>query len=119
MRISDWSSDVCSSDLEIERIGGFQHGHVSPLPQAGGEAWSLKFLRQPLDVVVKDLVVFAVIDRAIDQMDAGRVAAMRQNLCQMHTAFHSVTTRTITPGIFDEIRVDKRGRKSTRLNSSH
>src|SRR3546814_15441727 len=25
MRISDWSSDVCSSDLNIERLGFFDH----------------------------------------------------------------------------------------------
>src|SRR3546814_15248338 len=30
MRISDWSSDVCSSDLQIQRIDGIAKDYVSP-----------------------------------------------------------------------------------------
>src|SRR3546814_15236957 len=38
MRISDWSSDVCSSDLTIEGEGAFLHGiHVGQVDAAGGE----------------------------------------------------------------------------------
>src|SRR3546814_2055155 len=35
MRISDWSSDVCSSDLIVDQGDG-----PMPLPQAGGESHS-------------------------------------------------------------------------------
>src|SRR3546814_16218772 len=40
MRISDWSSDVCSSDLALHEIGhtlGFPHEHQNPL---SGIVWN-------------------------------------------------------------------------------
>src|SRR3546814_3550128 len=37
MRISDWSSDVCSSDLPASRSGPNVHGDSSPLSMAGGD----------------------------------------------------------------------------------
>src|SRR3546814_17508205 len=50
MRISDWSSDVCSSDLLFEALGGMDSsngiaavpafGHLSLIAGAGGEALS-------------------------------------------------------------------------------
>src|SRR3546814_3356464 len=32
MRISDWSSDVCSSDLDLLVISHFDHDHISGIP---------------------------------------------------------------------------------------
>src|SRR3546814_14681987 len=39
MRISDWSSDVCSSDLDraVERMGDFTRGAPPQLTQIGAE----------------------------------------------------------------------------------
>src|SRR3546814_5636888 len=34
MRISDWSSDVCSSDLLVSRLACHHCGHVMPPPRA-------------------------------------------------------------------------------------
>src|SRR3546814_8207883 len=36
MRISDWSSDVCSSDLDVERLGAEGANAGDHLPCAGG-----------------------------------------------------------------------------------
>src|SRR3546814_13637395 len=38
MRISDWSSDVCSSDLAAPHIGGVETAHQIGGAFAGGEA---------------------------------------------------------------------------------
>src|SRR3546814_8662355 len=41
MRISDWSSDVCSSDLEVEDRGPLARPCDTPVHQCGGDARSL------------------------------------------------------------------------------
>src|SRR3546814_20029927 len=63
MRISDWSSDVCSSDLEFENLGGadplwrispermkMRSEHLVPLPHQAvdlfNEIWELNVYRQ-------------------------------------------------------------------------
>src|SRR3546814_3282286 len=38
MRISDWSSDVCSSDLLVSRLACHHYGHVMPPPRACPES---------------------------------------------------------------------------------
>src|SRR3546814_4665743 len=43
MRISDWSSDVCSSDLVLSRYGGESDGVA--LDKLGGEAWQRRKAR--------------------------------------------------------------------------
>src|SRR3546814_10261830 len=109
MRISDWSSDVCSSDLHL-----FQR-------------------RQHLRVVQADaLIDFALLDRGVDKADyaeAGFVAAF-------HRGFHVVAELLFEchrwascGGCNFEIPKRKKAggakarpasdRKSTRLNSSH
>src|SRR3546814_6268256 len=59
MRISDWSSDVCSSDLRI--IGRQEHHHVGDLPGFGaaaerfaaGQLIEQRFRRALAQVIVK------------------------------------------------------------------
>src|SRR3546814_10399409 len=54
MRISDWSSDVCSSDLEDElralckaAYGRFNHDAVTPLVQLDHRHWLLELFHGP------------------------------------------------------------------------
>src|SRR3546814_10008873 len=103
MRISDWSSDVCSSDLEPlgdaialegDDVAGLQRQHLLVTAEAGAIAeFAIQSEADLLDAVLLG-------PRGRDPLDALHVAAMDQ----VHIA--------------DPLahRVD---RKSTRLNSSH
>src|SRR3546814_7832007 len=104
MRISDWSSDVCSSDLEIsarsrrsEFIGIVKaKGCCSRFEQLGAFDGDSSFLQ-------------------------GRVQAVEVNRCRLQN--HSpMAARRIVAGVSltaMPAAVDERDRKSTRLNSSH
>src|SRR3546814_7925107 len=56
MRISDWSSDVCSSDLSLWPAGGYKAGdHCHPFDanrdkqqESDRQPWSAEYLRQNL-----------------------------------------------------------------------
>src|SRR3546814_8716427 len=53
MRISDWSSDVCSSDLCVDLPGCFRHGYRQPrphcdIPHGSGRKAALRCQRQKL-----------------------------------------------------------------------
>src|SRR3546814_1737080 len=53
MRISDWSSDVCSSDLQFdiaEHRGAVRHRHT-PRHTPGALRYSVRFLAQPVPEV--------------------------------------------------------------------
>src|SRR3546814_10622664 len=60
MRISDWSSDVCSSDLRVERVGGA----CAPLDQGslqnGAELEALAGVEQRVGRVVRYLEFLSV-----------------------------------------------------------
>src|SRR3546814_3887487 len=103
MRISDWSSDVCSSDLSWD---GYPAARSRLLAAA-----------QRADA---DLVTLSGDSHnawAFDLTHGGRPAGIE-------IAGHSVTSpgfEAYTPGISDATRVAalRADRKSTRLNSSH
>src|SRR3546814_6654472 len=106
MRISDWSSDVCSSDLQsdFDAVLADRFGNA-----VGGESWHEDVaarlrgrgisLREIAEVEHRRGVEVAMMARALHlHRDAGRPGPERQSA--VHDAF----------GI---------DRKSTRLNSSH
>src|SRR3546814_1755071 len=112
MRISDWSSDVCSSDLGLE-VG--QHGPV-------------------LAVVVAQPVVVVVAGGAEGRFDDVRLAGDiggrgglrgsgevgHQEDGQQESGDHGWDPgQGFTTGGYCFDNVDNRDRKSTRLNSSH
>src|SRR3546814_11282252 len=53
----------------------------------------LQLLRQPFDIIIQNLVVFRIIDRAVDQMDAGRLAGVDEQVLQMRGAFDAAIGR--------------------------
>src|SRR3546814_6610942 len=50
MRISDWSSDVCSSDLRLTAAGTFSPPAESTTPAPGGLPYPPDYLSQKIDI---------------------------------------------------------------------
>src|SRR3546814_7241025 len=104
MRISDWSSDVCSSDLG-SRLDHVVEAEDDPFGLAGS-AGGVEDHRRIASLQLGDLAVVEVRMRAVMIAPLGlyRVEAMQEGLRIMAQAARFV--------------VDE-DRKSTRLNSSH
>src|SRR3546814_1483713 len=113
MRISDWSSDVCSSDLGVEqlllRLGlapylARHREEVDEHRDLGLEDHGLDWLEHIVDrahrIAADQMLGFLVDGREEDDWDALRLLAVADDL-----------------GGF--VAVHSRDRKSTRLNSSH
>src|SRR3546814_3384451 len=131
MRISDWSSDVCSSDLAV----GVLHQKLAPAHHA--EAGTYLVAELPLDVVERARQV-AIASGGIAE-DRGdhflcRRALQHLPLVAVLEAEHFRAIGVIAPAFAPEIGgLDRRhqqfdraravlflpDRKSTRLNSSH
>src|SRR3546814_3707434 len=111
MRISDWSSDVCSSDLKLKttKIAGAQQFRLD-FPSAIGRISPQPFVR-------------AIIMRELDEpkilQSVGLSLGDGENHCtrQRRILMTENGDGTFDPRIFFTTRVGDR--KSTRLNSSH
>src|SRR3546814_10414877 len=103
MRISDWSSDVCSSDLELERYANLVNEHF-----AGRD---LVNLRQALMQEAADAQ--AHVNLLLREAAAIAEQALRPQ--GVSTGDYVFAGRPNLMG-FQELAED---RKSTRLNSSH
>src|SRR3546814_3156099 len=99
MRISDWSSDVCSSDLGEAGGGGFTE-HVDSFRYTGNQDSPLKHLPE--------------FDFELVQTGSHIVPVRRDSVPGSHPHWEYV----LSPGrVWDE--AGDKDRKSTRLNSSH
>src|SRR3546814_9689386 len=109
MRISDWSSDVCSSDLRVERVGGA----CAPLDQGslqnGAELEALAGVEQRVGRVVRYLEFLSV------QCDP---SLLHEAEAQRHHLLRRARIDRL-PKLVDLLLHLPRDRKSTRLNSSH
>src|SRR3546814_3247257 len=122
MRISDWSSDVCSSDLLVSGPSGIAH--------------RMRFIEQdhafevgarPFEYLLKPraLVVALGPERRIgEEEDAARHAdrlTERKGVERLDIDRKSAERAPVAPGIFEKRRALRypEDRKSTRLNSSH
>src|SRR3546814_2927171 len=103
MRISDWSSDVCSSDLvlfcEVEKQGG------ASTSSARTELRAMVSLSAVRRLAPRGDRLDAVHDRIDRLARRRRVGALLRELAAVHDLF--------------ERGAGARDRKSTRLNSSH
>src|SRR3546814_8607634 len=100
MRISDWSSDVCSSDLHLERFG-----KMFPADEGTELERALRALGA--------LPLVGIVERFDDSME---------NLAKVLTPyFPDFKTSKVAANVSRDINVtlEERDRKSTRLNSSH
>src|SRR3546814_9273497 len=109
MRISDWSSDVCSSDLPVDLIVGWM---------------VLEHLHQPLAVLRKlrrwiqpdGWLVLSVPDAGSLEF---RVFGDRWYALQLPTHLHHFSPETLANMMTAAGWTADRDRKRTRLNSSH
>src|SRR3546814_1933606 len=100
MRISDWSSDVCSSDLSLEELRRLldqaHHGEGVGQPEAADEERALRTLqpvRGPFGAVTQDQAIFDQV--APDRFDSAGNARIgrRQEAGQRHQKQRSVQLR--------------------------
>src|SRR3546814_11364054 len=54
MRISDWSSDVCSSDLEVDLVGSVIFFRIAAGQDGGHQYPIARFDRHPVDLLLLD-----------------------------------------------------------------
>src|SRR3546814_7082124 len=125
MRISDWSSDVCSSDLGVGGHGAYPHTTKDPIVLASRIVGALQTL----------------VSREVSPLDSAVVtvgsfhAGAKHNIIPAEAKLQ-LTVRSYTDAVRDQLldgiaRIakgeaiaaglpkDKIDRKSTRLNSSH
>src|SRR3546814_7671001 len=119
MRISDWSSDVCSSDL---RAASRRFDFAANLPQCA--ACGL-YRGQGADdhlALAIDAHGFAVVRRALkidDQLIADAEHIAIADLAGQRTADHAGRFEQFIAELAERGVVEAADRKSTRLNSSH
>src|SRR3546814_949196 len=109
MRISDWSSDVCSSDLSYDRAGIGDSRSTAALTPAG-LSQQLSALLASLDLGQPVVVAGHSYGGLLAALHAAQAPAMVRAIVQIDP----------TPE-FDNETIDEamRDRKSTRLNYSH
>src|SRR3546814_8594837 len=122
MRISDWSSDVCSSDLLRGRRQ--LRGGIGADPGAEREAhqdqWALRqALAQPVGEKYRVLgLATALIMQAFAATDAAEVEAQRVQPGFLRTGRQGIDDLVAERTTHQRMRMAE-DRKSTRLNSSH
>src|SRR3546814_3773836 len=118
MRISDWSSDVCSSDLTYDFVAGRAYDKLVPIYQIAD-----KIERQDADDALKE----SVKAELLAAVEAGELPAVAT--LEFSAAYKSVTKVIVRGRILSEgVRMDGRGtadirpladRKSTCLHTRH
>src|SRR3546814_10875301 len=103
MRISDWSSDVCSSDLGVGRL----LSSVNAWHTVGHYLCKLTPDGERADLVA---TILARLESSNERYWIGCLQGVLQALADDE---REVILRTLVPGL------DDADRKSTRLNSSH
>src|SRR3546814_4221140 len=101
MRISDWSSDVCSSDLDTVIVAG----GIEVVPAGAGTIGYLQTIAR------HSRRLAAICNGAFILAQAGLLDGRRATT-------HWASARLLRER-FPAVKVDEEDRKSTRLNSSH
>src|SRR3546814_8528054 len=129
MRISDWSSDVCSSDLLIEAVYDLQSGSYTSAYAANSQSEYHLYMKEVFAEILSNLNVDVVLDCGIGEatrwLRQGRdavevVRGFDVSLSRLSYAAANLTSLGVSYVLFsadlNDIPVD---RKSKRLNSSH
>src|SRR3546814_3504922 len=113
MRISDWSSDVCSSDLRVgDRAGAaivLQHLVRPGIREAGEQVGGA------VAEIGDEMAVELDQERGATLGDQVAGAAQGVDLVALDVDLRQVRRHLLAP----EDRIQSQDRKSTRLNSSH
>src|SRR3546814_2246418 len=126
MRISDWSSDVCSSDLFAVRLERHEHCVIAGLAvwrqitfDPGGECRLLRGLRGEVGADLLDWAIRGLREEAAHVIDVFWQQLQRAGFVAAENAlvfgFHRVAEFFQAPVLHDDLE----DRKSTRLNYSH
>src|SRR6185503_9106183 len=75
------------------------------LEAEAGLAVALDRGAQLLDLAVEDAVIVGIVDRAVDQVDAGRIQALVEQAGKRAGAVDAMAAGAIALGIFDEVGV--------------
>src|SRR3546814_2083404 len=116
MRISDWSSDVCSSDLHVDRAAAYEARRHRDQPV---EVETLS--ARPLDQL-RDADAATWVDRELASQsplpirDAGFGRDVRAAMAGRQ---QWLVEQQLADADGDRVRLRAKDRKSTRLNSSH
>src|SRR3546814_3257414 len=103
MRISDWSSDVCSSDLQL---------------QAGDQAALDREYASPIERYREDVLkVGKNINDEMESVAVDGLTLLNNGLADVIANAKSLGD--VFKGVADQIIAELADRKSTRLNSSH
>src|SRR3546814_8434264 len=130
MRISDWSSDVCSSDLRVEQLYPFPGEpltvRLKKMPNLEDVVWAQEepknngawFLAEPfIEQCLADAKVPVARARYAGCTAAASPATGLMKRHQMEQG--ALVADALGHNVRKEIRRKRKDRKSTRLNSSH
>src|SRR3546814_5719789 len=117
MRISDWSSDVCSSDLLVRRYidALAQVGIACRVVTGGGTGTAVFDVASQVYTEIQS-GTYAFMDTDYGGIDWGEALAFRHSLFLLGTV---MSTPTPNRAVMDFGLKSTRDRKSTRLNSRH
>src|SRR3546814_10028801 len=112
MRISDWSSDVCSSDLESTKAGeiaALALGAGVIVPDDLPRLFKLRGSRQTNETPIDELVAAAGTHRLVWQLDKSDpqrrnlVAASLTNVPYIESVTKALRPEELPPGAYDAI----------------
>src|SRR3546814_10073193 len=115
MRISDWSSDVCSSDLCGRAITVRRGDTERRLLSEAEVDIVMSGVSKPDDIILNDVEFWAIIENLMST-EPGYPALSTASMFRVRDAFFNSPNAPVSyPFLWDATR----DRKSTRLNSSH
>src|SRR3546814_1530318 len=119
MRISDWSSDVCSSDLSAQHLRSEHHlGAAVALDQLPAQRLA-EARRRLADLLQEEVRVCAAIDVTGGDLGVAQVVSGDGQLTAVVALAVDAVDGARLGGIEDDDLAAAGDRKSTRLNSSH
>src|SRR3546814_1611720 len=121
MRISDWSSDVCSSDLIVlAPVADVDQGVVQRRAIVAGESIAVAQRVRGGEHVRRNELVQQALEFGIRESDAIQRLKLLAEVVLQGSAVANVRAQRVleVAELFDQLLLDG-DRKSTRLNSSH